>query len=356
MLNGLWIKLNQYQNLKMKCTYDFIALAQFLERMQIIKFLSGLNSKFDPIKIQILGKEKLPPLSKVFHIVRGKGTQRSVMLDGGNSVDSSALAVGNSVDNSALATGKSLIKGPFCSFGKPPTKVNRDDRWCSYCKKTGHTKERCFKLHGKEKILKRTGGFKGTIQRHANQASSNFETQIAEEIPSLNKEELEHLQALMNSLSKTCSCSLTMSGKSSSFLSFNAYSTENIWIIDSGATDHMTPHSSCFSSYNALSCNQHIPVVNGSNTPITGRGNIHLQPSFPLKNVLHVTNLSNNLLSIHKITQYLNCAVIFLFLIVFSRILPQGGRLDWLKSRAGYITYNNKKIKSVGLQAHTSSL
>ena len=59
----------------------------------------------------------------------------------------------------------------------------------------------------------------------------------------------------------------------------------NIWIIDFGATDHMTPHSSCFSSYNVLSCNQHINVANGSNTPITGHGNIHLQPSFPLKNV-----------------------------------------------------------------------
>ena len=102
-----------------------------------------------------------------------------------------------------------------------------------------------------------------------------------------------------------------MSGKSSSLLSFNAFSTENIWIIDSGATDHMTPHSSSFSSYTASSGNQYIIVANGSNTPITGRGNIYLQPSFPLKNVLHVPKLSNNLLSIQKVTQDLNCAVIF---------------------------------------------
>ena len=180
------------------------------------------------------------------------------MLDGGNSVDSSALSTNNSGDSSAMATGKGPIKGSFPSFGKPPTKANREDRWCSYCKKTGHTKERCFKLHGKEKVLERIGGFKGTIQRHANQASSDSESttlpfpQIAEEVPSLSKEELERLRALMNSLSKTSSCSLTMSGKSSSFLSFNAFSTENIWIIDSDSTDHMTHHSSCFSSYNAL--------------------------------------------------------------------------------------------------------
>jgi len=66
----------------------------------------------------------------------------------------------------------------------------------------------------------------------------------------------------MDSLCKTSSyCSLTMSGKSSSFLSFNASSTENICIIDFGATDHMTPHSSYFSSYTVLSGNQHITML-----------------------------------------------------------------------------------------------
>jgi len=72
----------------------------------------------------------------------------------------------------------------------------------------------------------------------------------------------------------------------------------------------MTPHSSYFSSYTALSGNQHITVANGSNTPVTGHGNVHLQPSFPLKNVFHVPKLSNNLLSIQKVTQDLNCAMV----------------------------------------------
>ena len=224
-------------------------------------------------------------------------------------------------------------------------------------KKTGHTKERCFKLHGKEKVLERIGGFKGTTQRHANQASSDSESttlpfsQIAEEVPSLSKEELERLRALMNSLSKTSSCSLTMRGKSSSFLSFNASGTENIWIIDSG--NHMTPHSSYFSSYNALSYNQHIIVANGSNTPITGRGSIHLQPSFPLKNVFHVPNLSNNLLSIHKITQDLNCAVTFFPSHCVFQDLATWKTIGLAKERAGYITYNRKKLKNVLNYRHT---
>ena len=73
-------------------------------------------------------------------------------------------------------------------------------------------------------------------------------------------------------------------------------------ISDSGATDHMTPHSSYFSSYTFLTGNQHIIVVNGSHTPITGCGNIQIQSSLHLNNVPHVPKLSINLLSIHKIT------------------------------------------------------
>jgi len=221
----------------------------------------------------------------------------------------------------------------------------------------------CFKLHGKEKVLERTGGFKGTIQRHANQASSDSECttlpfpQIAEEVPSLSKEELERLRVLMNSLSKTSSCSLTMSGKSSSFLSFNSSGTENIWIIDSGATDHMTPHSSYFSSYNTLSYNQHITVANGYNTPITGRGNIHLQPSFSLKNVLHVPNLSNNLLSIHKITQDLNCAVTFFLSHCVFQDLATGKTIGLAKEQDElYYLQQEETKKCPKLQAHTFSL
>ena len=111
---------------------------------------------------------------------------------------------------------------------------------------------------------------------------------------------LSHFLALMDSLSKT-----------SSFLSFDASSTKNIRIIDYGVTDHMRPHSSYFSSYNVLSGNQHIIVANGSNIPVTGCRNIHIQPSFLLKNVFYVPKLSNNFLFIHKVTQDLNCTMVF---------------------------------------------
>jgi len=148
-----------------------------------------------------------------------------------------------------------------------------------------------------------------------------------------------------------------MSGKSSSFLSFNASSTENICIIDFGATDHMTPHSSYFSSYTVLSGNHHITNVNGSTTLVTGRGNIHLQPSFPLKNEFHVPKLSNNLLSIQKVTQDLNCAVVFFYSHCVFQDLATGKTIGIAKEQGGlYYLQHEENKKCSRLQEHTSNL
>ncbi|RDX66794.1 hypothetical protein CR513_54395, partial [Mucuna pruriens] len=64
-LNGLRIELDQYQELKM-CKAGSIAYTRLVERERIFKFLHGLNSEYDHIRVQILGKEKLPSLFKFY--------------------------------------------------------------------------------------------------------------------------------------------------------------------------------------------------------------------------------------------------------------------------------------------------
>ncbi|RDY05896.1 hypothetical protein CR513_10224, partial [Mucuna pruriens] len=44
------------------------------EKGRIFKFLHGLNFEYDPIRVQILGKEKLPSLFEIFFIVRSEET------------------------------------------------------------------------------------------------------------------------------------------------------------------------------------------------------------------------------------------------------------------------------------------
>ena len=52
--------------------------------------------------------------------------------------------------------------------------------------------------------------------------------------------------------------------------------------------------------------NENIRIVDGSLAPIAGKGQISLFDGFSLHNVLHVPQISYNLMSISKITHELN--------------------------------------------------
>ncbi|RDY13591.1 hypothetical protein CR513_01455, partial [Mucuna pruriens] len=143
-LNGLWIELDQYQGLKMCKAYS-IAYTRLVERERIFKFLHDLNFEYDPIRVQIQGKEKLPSLFEVFFIVRSEETQRLVMLDKGNS------NIGPTMVTRKGPTKRSTSKG------KPFTKNSRGEYY-TYCKQSGHTKGTGYKRYGKEKVFERMSG------------------------------------------------------------------------------------------------------------------------------------------------------------------------------------------------------
>ena len=75
------------------------------------------------------------------------------------------------------------------------------------------------------------------------------------------------------------------------------------WIIDSDALDHMTGCTSIFSSYVHSLGNHRVKIADGSYTAVVRTCTIRMSPDITLKIVLHVPNLSCNLLSISKITQ-----------------------------------------------------
>ena len=93
-------------------------------------------------------------------------------------------------------------------------------------------------------------------------------------------------------------------------LSVSTISSNNTWIIDSGATDHMTFNSQNF-SHRSPTETKNVSYADGTPTPVHGAGSVSLSSSLNLSSVLHVPTLSNNLLSISQITKSLNCIVTF---------------------------------------------
>ena len=116
-----------------------------------------------------------------------------------------------------------------------------------------------------------------------------------------NKSEIEKLRALLGTLEKPSgTCSLAHSGKFPISIGFNASERTfvNSWIIDSGATDHMTHSSHKFSTYTPCPSTRKIATADGSLITIAGIEDIKISPSFTLKNVLHVPKLSTHMVSI----------------------------------------------------------
>ena len=83
------------------------------------------------------------------------------------------------------------------------------------------------------------------------------------------------------------------------------------WVIDSGASDHMMGNPSFFSSYTPCAGNIKVKIADGSLAPVAGKGSVVLSKIMVLKSVMHVPNLSCNLLSISRLTQDQNCVVKF---------------------------------------------
>ena len=136
---------------------------------------------------------------------------------------------------------------------------------------------------------------------------------VNSEMHSFTKEQLSHLYKLFQSPQfSNPSCSLAKKGNyfiaALSCKKSNPYCS---WIIDSGATDHMTGSSKLFCSYNPCAGNKKIKIADGSLSAIAGIGSIVISPSLTLHKVLHVPNLSCNLLSISKLTSDLKCQVYF---------------------------------------------
>jgi hypothetical protein len=73
------------------------------------------------------------------------------------------------------------------------------------------------------------------------------------------------------------------------------------WIVDSGASQHVTDVVGEFSSYTRLVVLENIQTTNGTTRPVVGKGIVKCTDSVTLNKVLHAPSFSVNLLSISVI-------------------------------------------------------
>lgn len=92
----------------------------------------------------------------------------------------------------------------------------------------------------------------------------------------------------------------------------------NSWIVDSGASDHMTDMK-FFQSFRTCTDSHTVRIANGSCSKVARYGSITSTPNIYLSSVLFVPDLNCNLVSVSKLVQDLRCTAKFLnFSCVFQ--------------------------------------
>ena len=179
----------------------------------------------------------------------------------------------------------------------------RNTFFCDHCKVSGHTIQRCYKLHGYPPHFK-DKKFAANVQsentEEDNSVSANLgltSTQYAQLLQLLGKEQSDN---------STDSKAAHVAGK------LCLLSASHSWIMDSGATDHMCYDLNLFSVYTVLQDSGNtITIPNGKQVLITHIGTIHLKNNIVLEGVLFVPDFKFNLISIPKLCKDLQSMVTF---------------------------------------------
>jgi hypothetical protein len=140
ILKGLWDVLIHYKPLP-PCTCGTMKVHnEYQQQEHVMHFLMGLNESYAHTRGQILMLNPLPPINTIFSLVIQEERQKEI-----------STAIDSSNHNSAALFTKSVASDTSATPRNRPVKNNsfRKDRpVCSHCGVSGHTMEKCYRLHG----------------------------------------------------------------------------------------------------------------------------------------------------------------------------------------------------------------
>ncbi|KAK8691676.1 hypothetical protein V6N13_075176 [Hibiscus sabdariffa] len=278
-LTAYWQQLDLYENHDWADPKDTAQYQKIKTQRRVFQFLQGLNNNLDDVRGRVLATSPLPSIREAFATVKKEASRRSVML---------------SEDSIGTSEGSTLLT----NLSSSSTRKGRP--WCEYCKKSGHTKDKCWKLHGKPLDWK----------SKANRDDKPFPT-LANTVTSFTKEQLADLQKLFENFQGPYESNLVLaSPEGNTHQDFFSSQMNTEWILDSGAIDHMTGNKALFTSFFPY-YGKTVKTADESLCNIAGRGSVFLNAQLSLHNVLFVPSLACNLISVSKLSQDLNCSVVF---------------------------------------------
>ncbi|VFQ61063.1 unnamed protein product [Cuscuta campestris] len=361
-MRGMWEELESLDQLPTITTVGedvtrFLeALEKQKEEKRLFQFLNGVDEVYGPQRSQLLMMTTLPSVEFACSSLQQEESQRCVLNPMKAPLESSAM------------------------YSKGAT----DPETCSACGVKGHPRERCWtvigypKWHPKHKALYKsreggTGSSVGTSVGSGKNTNSNTgwfknkkygSQKVAANAQGgsslgdngeITVQQLEHLlRNLHNKPRSTVAGSDTEDELDSSFAGFAGMvsclcvNAENVdWIIDSGASDHMTGDISHIENVVAVGNRLKINLPNGNTSDITHCGGVKLKNGLNLKKVLVVPEFKHNLLSVNKLVSSEDCKVDFYagYCVIVDNVTQKVKGIG--ESRNGLYYLLNEDIKSV---------
>ncbi|KAK9743216.1 hypothetical protein RND81_03G225200 [Saponaria officinalis] len=295
---------------------------KFQKDQRIVQLLMGLNDSYSVIRGTILLQNPLPPLSTVYNNLVQEERQREIHNETPFPTDSASFSVKNYKPPRPVTPGTYVNNQSFRDKGH--TSEVKKPLVCNYCKKMGHTIDRCYKLQYNKN------------RRQVNVAHSNFRDELLggfdgqqgpNSIPSsvdIDPTVYHQLMQVLRGAGQPTVTDASSVPSSSNFAGTTAHlpvfvTCNGSWILDTGASDHMCFNRDLFSDITTVSRPYAISLPNGQFITIDSVGTVPISSEISLQNVLFVPSFKYNLFSISKLAKQFNSIISFTPIFCFMQ-------------------------------------
>ena len=300
-LKRLWADVDQYDPIELPHSECVAWVRKWIEKRRVLQFLRGLNSEFEGRRASMFHQSALPSLEEAIAAM----AQEELRLK--------------------------MMRGAASPPSRPIFAATRikETMQCYNCGKEGHLIRDCPQplkpnrgrgRGGARGALRGVRGRGGRSGYTANAATIGEQSCKVAGIATAELEEQKQLKGKTHSMEDE-----DAEAPSGGFINFayideGNYAHASIspqisrlnWILDSGASRHVTGTSSEFMSYTLYppTHNETIQTADGTPQPIKGVGTVQCTPSILLSSVLHVPAFPVNLVSLSALVDQLDCRVI----------------------------------------------
>ena len=204
-----------------------------------------------------------------------------------------------------------------------------------------HIRETCYQLHGyleDHRLHKKNKG-KGrgkegkSVTNHVQITTSSASSSTSTTLMTFTPEQLQQLFPMMAG-------NLPSEAQTNAITGLSSHHSQE-WIIDSGATDHVTAFPSSNSNLNKSL--PPVKLLTGERVSISSISNFTFDPKLSLTNVLRIASFLVNLISVSHFTKSLRCSITFFLDFSVLQDLETRKMILWGRQRGGlyYITKPN---------------